>query len=479
MPLLGKLLNFYKGLFTSTGSSRADTEKIQHILTRMEGITALFYSNLDRKYRPFIGVQYDGLVVSCKYKGRPCTKDNFKYFMHPTFINCYTFQSNDTDNSGGNNLLVGPQNGLSLVLRSEPNPNFMYTTVENTGNVDSIRVAIHPKNTVPFLMNKGFNLEPGKSTSISLMMKRYERLGSPYTKCKKPQTFELDSRTFKATNNDCREKCIVQTLRDQCNCTSTFFEDLTISDHDYCLAYQEGMGAEVLNNRSYCETNFIQTLPDLKCDHCIWDCHEIDYDVQIAFSDWPHENKIQNFMKKFMSVRPCTDTIKAYYATLQKKASISHDVCPDTSYSNDTRLPFSMVAIAGLIEDPTELFVYARPDFLDVFRYEMDVPKTYYSVSNIADLNTKWVKDSFYRLNVYFRQSTVEEHTQVASFSFADLWSGIGGILGLWLGISVMTIIELVSFVVNFFTKCLKAESEMNRINVMPAPGADYTKQPL
>ncbi len=39
------------------------------------------------------------------------------------------------------------------------------------------------------------------------------------------------------------------------------------------------------------------------------------------------------------------------------------------------------------------------------------------------------------------------QHFQVASFSFADLWSSIGGILGLWVGFSVITIIEIMSFV--------------------------------
>ncbi len=335
----------------------------------------------------------------------------------------------------------------------------------SAGNVDSVRVVIHSPDSVPFLVDKGINLEPGKSTAISLMMKTYERLGSPYEKCQEKDSFTLDSRTFLTTSNVCREKCIVEAIRKNCNCTSTLFEDLTISDHDYCLTFHDNDSSIALNNRSYCELQFMRSLKDLNCEHCVWDCSEIDYDKEIAFSDWPHENKIQDFVNKYVSTRPCDDTIKLYYATLQKKSNISN-VCRQTDYSNDSRIPFSVVSLSNLVSNIRELHTFARPDFIDIFRYEMDVPKTYYSIKNLADLNAKWVKDSFYRLNVYFRQSTVEQHTQVASFSFADMWSGVGGILGLWAGVSVMTLIEVFSFIVNFVKNCIKRDCHSNMTKV-------------
>ncbi len=113
----------------------------------------------------------------------------------------------------------------------------LYKKLDNTQNVDSIRLAIHAPGTVPFLMNKGINLKSGMSTSVSLMMKKFVRLGAPYTKCQSEATFKVDSRTFLSSSDVCREKCIINALRKKCNCTSTLFEDLAVSDHDYgfCL----------------------------------------------------------------------------------------------------------------------------------------------------------------------------------------------------------------------------------------------------
>ena len=35
---------------------------------------------------------------------------------------------------------------------------------------------------------------------------------------------------------------------------------------------------------------------------------------------------------------------------------------------------------------------------------------------------------------------------QVPSFRFQDYWSGVGGVLGIWAGASVLTLLELCSF---------------------------------
>ncbi len=432
LPLLGKLITYIANIYIANPNE----EGITNLLERMKDLTGLFYSNLKRSYRPLLGVRFDGLVVSCKFKGKECTEAHFKHYLHPSLVNCYTFQANLTNSSRDGNLLVGPQSGLSLILRSEANANFYYNNLDNVKNVDSIRLAIHAPGTVPFLMNKGINLEAGKSTSVSLMMKTFQRLGQPYTKCQPVETFDVDSRTFLSTSEACREKCITEAMRSRCNCTSTLFEDLTISEHEYCLQISDTFSVDELNtmnDRTTCESAFVDYVAGLSCSHCVWDCHEIDYDREVAFSNWPHENKIEDFIYMYIlrtfwnypDLRPCNDTIRSYYALLLKKANISTDLCQDLGdIGNNTKQPLSIVSISNAMRSVYDMFQYARPDFLDVFRYEADVPKSYYNIKSVDELQKKWIKDSFYRLNVFFRQSTVEQHEQVASFSLPDLLSG-------------------------------------------------------
>ena len=292
----------------------------------MESTSALFYSNIPRKYRHKIGVTFEGLVVKCQFMGKECNRDNFRHYLHPDLINCYTFKANLTMNEIKNSLLVGPQKGLSLILRSEPNFNVWYSEFDTTGNADSgIRVAIHAKNTIPFLMNKGFNIAPGKSSSIALMMTTYDRLGPPYTDCKEKQMFDIKSRAFLETSDVCTEKCIVQAIREKCNCTSTMFEDLTESEHYYCLTFNQGYSAEMFNARSMCEMQFSESKLKLDCSHCVWDCRETGYDLQMTSTEWPQERKIPNLIVEYLNIYgglPCNNTIKIYYDLLRKNANL-------------------------------------------------------------------------------------------------------------------------------------------------------------
>ena len=447
----------------------APSNSTKYFYPRMESLSQLFYSNLPRKQRKLLGPRFDGLVVHCTFRGAPCGEGDFRHFLHPTLINCYTFDPKKTlETLQSNDLLIGPQNGLSLILRSEPNPNVWYEVRDKTANSDSIRVAIHPHGTVPFVMNKGVNLEAGKSTSISMMMKMYDRLGSPYKECHKKETFEIDSREFLRTSSSCRELCIVDAIRQDCNCTSTFFEDISISEHEYCLTFHNDYDLVTLNTRAKCESEFITLLPaDLDCSHCIWDCNQIDYDTQIAFADWPHENKIENFLYTYItSEYDCNSTLMQYYKALQNAADLELNPCNESEITDESKQPFSMVSLANVLRSDEELFQFARDDFAEVYEYAMGVPRMYYEQNYQEMLNKMWVKNSFYRLNVYFRESSVEQHSQVASFSLADLWSGVGGIFGLWLGISVMTIIEMFSFLIHFIVKFFKSESSVNKIDV-------------
>ncbi len=69
------------------------------------------------------------------------------------------------------------------------------------------------------------------------------------------------------------------------------------------------------------------------------------------------------------------------------------------------------------------------------------------NLSNLGAAQHKWVKDSFYRLNVYWSEASIEVHRQVLSYSLADLLSGTGGVLGLWTGISIITLVEFMAFI--------------------------------
>ena len=64
----------------------------------------------------------------------------------------------------------------------------------------------------------------------------------------------------------------------------------------------------------------------------------------------------------------------------------------------------------------------------------------------LKEWQNSWMKANFVRLNIFFEDITMEETEQISSYGLVDLWSDIGGILGLWAGISIITMIEFLSF---------------------------------
>ena len=71
-----------------------------------------------------------------------------------------------------------------------------------------------------------------------------------------------------------------------------------------------------------------------------------------------------------------------------------------------------------------------------------------YSIG-VIDWQKEWVRKNFVRLNIFFEDKTLEMTVQIPSYGLVDLCADIGGILGLWAGISIITVIEIVSFIFN------------------------------
>ncbi len=464
IPLIHGLVTWLRKTFAQISTGELMASKL---VLRLNNLNELTYANVESNDRYDIGVKLERLIFKCTYNGKPCNMEDFHLYQHPTYINCYTFQP--AKDSMNTEILTGPRMGLSIILHSEAKIISGYDEMDNSGNTNSIKVAIHPPNTLPFVKNYGIDLTPGHSTSVSLVMKRFERLGKPYSQCKEQELFLLDSREFLSTSGFCREKCIAEAIQKHCNCTSTMFEDiLSHAKYDYCLKIGFNDNFETMNAKTSCEYDFMHSLRGLSCSQCSSDCLEIKYDFQITMADWPTQEAAQTFINARLPPLSCENPFKYYLSRLLNNSKVNptnlkeYEKCPIRSSDNDTLLPFSLVSIKKFLKRPGDILSVLPANFNETYKYQMHDPDMYADMTEANYIKSRWVWDSFYRLNVYFRESTVEQHIQVASFSFADLWSGIGGILGLWLGISVMTIIEIISFFANLMTIFCKKKNPVS-----------------
>ena len=73
----------------------------------------------------------------------------------------------------------------------------------------------------------------------------------------------------------------------------------------------------------------------------------------------------------------------------------------------------------------------------------------------------QWVKSHYLRLNVYAKSNIVSVKEQVPMYTLTDLLCKIGGCLGLWVGMSVITILEIFDLVLNVLVRICKVTNKL------------------
>ncbi|XP_070541621.1 amiloride-sensitive sodium channel subunit gamma-like [Ptychodera flava] len=75
-----------------------------------------------------------------------------------------------------------------------------------------------------------------------------------------------------------------------------------------------------------------------------------------------------------------------------------------------------------------------------------------------------WTRDNVLKLEIYFEELNYEYIREYPSYGRTDLVSDIGGQLGLWIGVSIITLFEIVHFIgVAISICCSKVTTKMNR----------------
>ena len=103
------------------------------------------------------------------------------------------------------------------------------------------------------------------------------------------------------------------------------------------------------------------------------------------------------------------------------------------------------------------------PIEFDIKTYNGHYPTTHYKSilqqwvqNNNKNVSYSDIPDSFAKVNVYYHSMQYLTTEQTQKFQGIDLLSNLGGVLGLWLGISLMTLIEIVELIYNLIYTFVK-----------------------
>lgn len=383
-------------------------------------------SNIPRDKITQAAIQLNEFMVNCFFGGHYCSfEEDFKQFFDPYYYNCFTYTSRESRESEAvgeiqYSLSEGIENGWSAVvltgsgmmtkneeLRVLPG---LHESKSAVSGSEGVRVVIHPPGTEPFPFTEGYDTPPGFSASFGIRPRLNLRVGQPYGNCTAENPFNTTSEK-RYRSISCQKKCLQHHVIQKCGCYDESLprlENATLdvfpacrNDDDFpdsCMLNGTEECLEILQrvyNRTQCTRRVRDevtknTLMMTEC-RCHPPCDEVDYDVSYSLSKWP---------------APGLEGDAAYF-------DVFH----------------------------IEFF---KERFRNTSKYEM-----YDKYFNQTDRARSM--QEFARLNVYIADSNVIKTHETADYEPNQLVSDIGGQLGLWVGISVITLTEVLELCVSIF----------------------------
>ena len=322
---------------------------------------------------------------------------------------------------------------------------------------------------------------------------------------------KLHGTIFKYAAKSCRDVKKQMLVSQSCNCTSIrYIHNLHLANRDdsnakYCLyAHNESDVGTTLKN-ILCEYEGYVSGTDVSMRNCFWSCEEKVYDQMVTSGQWPLLNSIDSFLHSYVTQGVNQNRKDDYFALMKDfpMAILLAEVLFDENVykllnidTEDNSQDNNVVQNSLLNTQPTTSSLRHRTQesisrtinkrsvrntFLSqILSNDID-PETlkqailgdqtaYDSIvgSEFATARNNWVHNNFFHVNIYFRDSTVVVQKQVPSITLSDFWSSIGGILGLWAGVSIITVIEVISLIADLI-KVVFTYNKVKRTNIISA----------
>ncbi|CAH1793039.1 unnamed protein product [Owenia fusiformis] len=351
--------------------------------------------------------QLGNFIPVCSYQGRQCLRSDFHILDHPEYFSCFTFNGANKTIDNPITKITGPKGGLSLVLYLDVGQlSMIYTPSYPTSGSQGVRVVIHEKGTLPDPENDGFDIEPGHSINAALSVNERRLMKPPWGECN-DQNPELYS-GFTYTKKHCQLSCLQKFIYRTCGCikSSLPIDEETVYK-EYCLKLHAKEWAKLTTNQ-YNKTTIVSDMENFRCQNreflssdvevqdgcqCLEKCSYQTYDMTLSQSEWPMKGiEIEFYCRTIMSM---------------------------DSYINSS--------------------IYDR--FHDIFPEYCDHSK---DEDLLTKIQKETLRENFIRLNVYFKDLETKITNQVEDFTISSMISEIGGSLGFFVGMSIITIAEII-----------------------------------
>uniref|UniRef100_A0AAV2JTA1 Uncharacterized protein n=1 Tax=Knipowitschia caucasica TaxID=637954 RepID=A0AAV2JTA1_KNICA len=355
-----------------------------------------------------LGHQLEDMLLECKFRGETCTHKNFTP-IYTRYGKCYTFNSGQDGNPLLTTLKGGTGNGLEIMLDIQQDEYLpVWGETDETSYEAGIKVQIHSQDEPPFIDQLGFGVAPGFQTFVS-----------------------------------CQQQLVSASSRQ----LTSFCADET--------SYEAGIKVQL---HSQSEPAFL---------------HELGFGVAPGFQTFVSTQEqrllylpppwgdckstpIDSEFFTTYSITGCRIDCETRYLLENCNCRMVHmpgtsTVCTPEQYKDcaDPALDF-------LVEKDNDYCVCETPCNMTRYGKELSMVKipSKASAKYLAKKFNKteqYIGDNILVLDIFFEALNYEKIEQKKAYEIAGLLGDIGGQMGLFIGASVLTILEIFDYLYEVF----------------------------
>ncbi|ELT93095.1 hypothetical protein CAPTEDRAFT_166424 [Capitella teleta] len=277
------------------------------------------------------------------------------------------------------------------------------------------RVLVHGNDEVPFPEINGFNIPVGMATGVGIRLQEIVRLGQQYSDCKpnSTSTNNIYSHIYPNgySNQVCQMSCYQEHVANECGCLDSAYP----TDHP--------------------------SLPVLP------ECGAINMTVGLNDSGVLASGNSADVVCMKREFQKYTDG--TIVCTCENVCS-QHDYLRSMSMS-----AWPLPHPASILEKRDDLIAENQPGLVDWLASTENLTK--YELMDEFSAN-------FGKLRIYFEDLNYQKIYQTPAYTWTNLLSELGGQLGLWIGMSVMSILEWFELCAFCLRTLTKANDRVKRV---------------
>ncbi|CAJ0595055.1 unnamed protein product [Cylicocyclus nassatus] len=358
---------------------------------RARDALALEVAQLDQNILRPALYTFEELITKCTFSGRTCSRADFTEIVDPIYGACYSFNENSSLSYSTNR--AGMKFGLKLLITVSQETTGLITDFLPTTGVAGARIAIHPRGSNPSMDNLGINVGVGYQTAIALTSTKYKRMKRPYGRCvdKESDATNFYTRIFQSS-----------------------FQDKTYS-----------------------------------LDTCFFGCRQRDTVAKCGCAN-PRYRKTSSltYCEPTKTNLDCLQNLRGDQAS-----TTSPNICPLTECSCDppcSEITYSTTA--SIAKFPAANYYVATDNVRGVGGSCDDLNKNF--AGDVQNCRL-WYENNGLLLQVFFETLKYESYTEGASYGISGALNDLGGHAGLWLGLSVISIVEVCGLIALLVMYCV------------------------